>query len=163
MRSWLTFFRAAQKEQVSPAGVLEDLVSLGTTFSNTYLPNIITSTFPPFFCFFAAFAHRLSAASSKTKPIRPLLLLPGLPEDNSKFIAKAYKKNFVALSRAVVSRTLTVNQLTDMQWRFGVTSGSSEERKSGKTFLQMMMTLNDGVKSEDVFTGPPPQRRVLAG
>ena len=38
-----------------------------------------------------------------------------------------------------------------MQWRFGVTSGSSEIRRSGKTFLQMKLTLNDGAASEDVF------------
>lgn len=36
-----------------------------------------------------------------------------------------------------------------------MTSGSSEERKSGKTFLQLKMTVNDGVKSDDVLTGAP--------
>ena len=62
-----------------------------------------------------------------------------------------YKKNMVALSRAVVGRALNVNQLTDLQWRFGVISGSSEARKAGRTFLQMKMTVNDGVNSEDTW------------
>ena len=49
-------------------------------------------------------------------------------QDKATFLARVFKKNTVALSRAVVGRTLNVNQLTDMQWRFGVTSGSSETR-----------------------------------
>ena len=50
----------------------------------------------------------------------------GLTEDKANLIARVYKKNLVALSRAVVGRTLTVNQLTDMQWRFG-----GEHRRMG--------------------------------
>jgi hypothetical protein len=76
----------------------------------------------------------------------------GLAEDKAKYVAKLYKKNVVALSRAVVGRTLQVNHLTDMEWRFGVVSGSSELRKAGSTFLQMKMTVNNGAESEDVWT-----------
>ena len=76
----------------------------------------------------------------------------GLAEDKAKYVAKLYKKNLVALSRAVVGRTLQVNHLTDMEWRFGVVSGSSELRKAGSTFLQMKMTVNNGVENEDVWT-----------
>lgn len=82
-----------------------------------------------------------------------LLVTSGLPDDKATLVARVYKKNTGALSRALAGRTLTVNQLTDMQWRFGVTSGSSEVRKSGKTFLQMKLTINNGVKNEDVFMG----------
>mmetsp|Transcript_8705 Transcript_8705/g.22525 ORF Transcript_8705/g.22525 Transcript_8705/m.22525 type:complete len:200 (-) Transcript_8705:206-805(-) len=102
-RSWLSYLRAAQKSNVPPKAVRDDLMTLG------------------------------------------------LPEDKATLVARVYKKNIGALARAVAGRTLTVNQLTDMQWRFGVTSGSSEIRKSGKTFLQMKMTINNGVGNDDVF------------
>lgn len=104
IRSWMTFLRTAQKNNMGPKAVMEEIVSIG------------------------------------------------LAEDKAKYIAKLYKKNLVALSRAVVGRTLTVNHLTDMEWRFGVVSGSSEVRKAGSTFLQMKMTVNDGANSEDVWT-----------
>eukprot|EP00040_Diaphanoeca_grandis_P039568 m.259439 g.259439 ORF g.259439 m.259439 type:complete len:200 (-) comp38064_c0_seq1:37-636(-) len=102
-RTWMSFFRSAQKNNATPKDLRDDLMTLG------------------------------------------------LPEDKATFLAKVYKKNTVALARAVVGRTLQVNQLTDMQWRFGVTSGSSELRTSGKTFLQMKMTINNGSTNEDVF------------
>eukprot|EP00039_Didymoeca_costata_P004042 m.71078 g.71078 ORF g.71078 m.71078 type:complete len:185 (-) comp12206_c0_seq1:51-605(-) len=94
-------------------------------------------------------AHK---ANKSPKVFREEILNLGMGEDKATYIAKLYKKNFVALSRALVGRTLNVNQLTDMQWRFGVTSGSSEEHKSGRTFLQLKMALNDGANTQEVLT-----------
>lgn len=95
-----------------------------------------------------------AAQKNNTPPIgvRDDLVSLGLPQDKANLIAKVFKKNTVALSRAIAGRTLTVNQLTDMQWRFGVTSGSSELRKSGKTFLQLKLTINNGVKNDAVYS-----------
>ena len=87
IRSWMTFLRTAQKNNMGPKAVMEEIVSIG------------------------------------------------LAEDKAKYIAKLYKKNLVALSRAVVGRTLTVNHLTDMEWRFGVVSGSSEARSQANELL----------------------------
>lgn len=64
-------------------------------------------------------ARQAQKCNKTPKALRDDIVAIGLAEDKANFIARVYKKNLVALSRAVVGRTLTVNQLTDMQWRFG--------------------------------------------
>eukprot|EP00051_Salpingoeca_urceolata_P016800 m.225622 g.225622 ORF g.225622 m.225622 type:complete len:200 (-) comp18783_c1_seq38:144-743(-) len=103
VRAWLTFFRGAQKNNLTPKLVAEDLEAAG------------------------------------------------LSTEKARWMAKQYKENAVAMSRVVVGRTLMVNQLEDMEWKFGVAAGSSEVRTSGNTFLQMKLSLNKGSGSEDVF------------
>uniref|UniRef100_A0A8C5WTA5 COMM domain containing 7 n=1 Tax=Laticauda laticaudata TaxID=8630 RepID=A0A8C5WTA5_LATLA len=49
----------------------------------------------------------------------------------------SWKENSSALSRLAVEQTLMVNQLIDMEWKFGVTAGSSELGKVGSIFLQV--------------------------
>ncbi|KAG8003038.1 COMM domain-containing protein 7, partial [Nibea albiflora] len=46
-------------------------------------------------------------------------------------------EHYAALSRLAVRQTLMVNQLVDMEWKFGVTVGTSEVQKVGNIFLQM--------------------------
>eukprot|EP00052_Salpingoeca_macrocollata_P014094 m.110192 g.110192 ORF g.110192 m.110192 type:complete len:253 (+) comp19179_c0_seq2:363-1121(+) len=79
------------------------------------------------------------------------LLTIGLGEEKAEILKRAYQANFVALSRSTAGRTLSVNQLLDMEWRFGVTAGSSEFRASGATFLQLKMTLHKNGTPEDVY------------
>ena len=64
-----------------------------------------------------------------------------------------WKSNLLAISRSAMSQTITVNQLVDMEWRFGVTASSSEMQKVGSSFLQLKLLLNKGNKTEDVFIG----------
>eukprot|EP01137_Pigoraptor_chileana_P011565 Opistho-2@62650 len=78
------------------------------------------------------------------------LILLGIPADRSGYVASQWKKNLVGLSRAVVGQTLMVNQLLDLEWRFGVTAGTSELRKAGGTFLQLKLTIDKGTKTEIV-------------
>lgn len=42
-----------------------------------------------------------------------------LEQDRQKYIAAAWKKYFVAISRGALSQTLSVNPLKDIDWRFG--------------------------------------------
>lgn len=74
----------------------------------------------------------------------------GLSESKVSAVCSLYKANYTALARSVVGRTLMVNQLVDMEWKFGVTAGSSEARRVGSTFLQMRLSLDRGSKTEDV-------------
>ncbi|CAJ0938999.1 unnamed protein product [Ranitomeya imitator] len=46
-----------------------------------------------------------------------------------------------ALMRLAVGRTLGINQLVDMEWKFGVTAASSELEKAGTIFLQVEQRL----------------------
>ena len=63
---------------------------------------------------------------------------------------KAWKEGRAEAGQAALTQTLRVNQLLDMQWRFGVTSSNSEIRHLGSTFLQMMLTLDMGNTEKQV-------------
>jgi hypothetical protein len=75
----------------------------------------------------------------------------GLAAEKASHISSEWKSNLVALLRATMGQTLTVNRLVDMDWRFGVTAASSDEKKVGTTFLQVKFTLDRGTETEDVF------------
>ncbi|EDV25799.1 COMM domain-containing protein 7 [Trichoplax sp. H2] len=75
----------------------------------------------------------------------------GLSEVKAKFVAKQWKSNLVALFRSQVDQTLMVNQLVDMEWRFGVTAASNDLEKAGSTFLQLKLVINKGDSNQDVY------------
>ncbi len=64
-----------------------------------------------------------------------------------------WKANLLSLSRLAAGQSLTVNQLVDMEWRFGVTAADSDMKKVGNTFLQLKLVLDKGVGTEEVFMG----------
>uniref|UniRef100_A0A674J3N3 COMM domain containing 7 n=1 Tax=Terrapene triunguis TaxID=2587831 RepID=A0A674J3N3_9SAUR len=53
------------------------------------------------------------------------------------FLLLQWKLNSPTLTRLAVGQTLMINQLIDMEWKFGVTAGSSELEKVGSIFLQL--------------------------
>ncbi|EGC32367.1 hypothetical protein DICPUDRAFT_38509 [Dictyostelium purpureum] len=70
-----------------------------------------------------------------------------LSEDQAKIVSLKYKQHFIDLSRSLVGNSLSIQQVLDMQWRFGVTTSSSEFTKSnttGSTFLQLKLVLDKG-------------------
>ncbi|XP_071960659.1 COMM domain-containing protein 7-like [Antedon mediterranea] len=75
----------------------------------------------------------------------------GLSEDKANYFSKQWHENIVGLSKTAVGQTLTVNQLVDMDWKFGVTAASSELKKVGNTFLQLKLVVNKGNKMENVY------------
>jgi hypothetical protein len=75
----------------------------------------------------------------------------GLDENRVKYVGGTFKKYFVAISRGVLSQTLSVNPLKDLDWRFGVTASSSEVKEVGRTYLQLKLTLDRGDGLRDVF------------
>ncbi|XP_033113796.1 COMM domain-containing protein 7-like [Anneissia japonica] len=79
------------------------------------------------------------------------LLHLGLSEDKSAYFSKQWHHNIVGLSKTAVGQTLMVNQLVDMDWKFGVTAASSELKKVGNTFLQLKLVVNKGNKTENVY------------
>lgn len=48
-------------------------------------------------------------------------ILSGLAEEKAIIVAQKWKANFIALSRSFMAQTLVVNELLDMEWRFGGT------------------------------------------
>ncbi len=48
--------------------------------------------------------------------------------------------------------TLSVNQLVDLDWSFGVAAASDEMDNVGSTFLKLKLTFDKGGKREDILT-----------
>jgi len=72
------------------------------------------------------------------------LVALGLTEEKADLFSQQWKASFVAMSRSAIGQTLTVNQVVDMEWRFGVNTASDELKKVGSTFLQLKLVLDKG-------------------
>nr|XP_024653294.1 COMM domain-containing protein 7 [Macaca nemestrina] len=62
-----------------------------------------------------------------------------------------WKQNAPTLAQWAIGQTLMINQLIDMEWKFGVTSGSSELEKVGSIFLQLKLVVKKGNQTENVY------------
>ncbi|NXJ83656.1 COMD7 protein, partial [Trogon melanurus] len=62
-----------------------------------------------------------------------------------------WKVHSPTLTRLAVGQTLMINQLIDMEWKFGVTAGSSELEKVGSIFLQLKLVIKKGSQMENVY------------
>uniref|UniRef100_A0A8C5K923 COMM domain containing 7 n=1 Tax=Jaculus jaculus TaxID=51337 RepID=A0A8C5K923_JACJA len=62
-----------------------------------------------------------------------------------------WKQSAPSLVRWAMGQTLMINQLVDMEWRFGVTSGSSELEKVGSIFLQLKLVVKKGNQTENLY------------
>lgn len=51
--------------------------------------------------------------------VRDDLVALGMKDEYAEVVAAKWKANFLRLSRSVLGHTLTVNEITDMRWRFG--------------------------------------------
>jgi len=73
----------------------------------------------------------------------------GLSPDKAVSVGRAWRKGNGAMSKAAVGKTLMVNQLVDMQWKFGVTASSDDAAQLGSTFLQLKLVtaMGDGLET----------------
>uniref|UniRef100_A0A8D2P835 COMM domain-containing protein n=1 Tax=Zosterops lateralis melanops TaxID=1220523 RepID=A0A8D2P835_ZOSLA len=72
-----------------------------------------------------------------SEQVRADFIALGLSEEKASYFAEQWKINSPTLTRLAVGQTLMINQLIDMEWKFGVTAGSSELEKVGSIFLQV--------------------------
>ena len=68
----------------------------------------------------------------------------GLSEVHSKAISDLWLSSFVSLSNSAIASTLRVDELIDIEWKFGVTASSSELSKVGNCFIQLNLKLDKG-------------------
>ena len=68
----------------------------------------------------------------------------GLAADKAVSVGKAWRKASGGMSKAAVGQTVRMNELVDMQWKFGVTASSDDAAQIGSTFLQLKLVLNKG-------------------
>lgn len=72
------------------------------------------------------------------------LLTFGLGEEQAAAVALLWHRHLLSLSSSIADHALQVNKLLDIDWRFGVSSSSSELQQVGRTFLQLRLQLDRG-------------------
>eukprot|EP01104_Vermistella_antarctica_P015293 TRINITY_DN4979_c0_g1_i1.p1 TRINITY_DN4979_c0_g1~~TRINITY_DN4979_c0_g1_i1.p1 ORF type:complete len:201 (-),score=37.56 TRINITY_DN4979_c0_g1_i1:151-753(-) len=96
----------------------------------------------------------LKGATKSTLPpdlLKADLVAFGVNEARADLIAELYEEHLPSLRRTEVANTLMVNELVDMDWKFGVTASNSELGRVGSTFLQLKLVLDKGnTKTETV-------------
>uniref|UniRef100_A0A3Q1G730 COMM domain containing 7 n=1 Tax=Acanthochromis polyacanthus TaxID=80966 RepID=A0A3Q1G730_9TELE len=83
--------------------------------------------------------------------IKEDLLTLGLNDDKAAHFSQQWAEHQAALCRLALGQTLMVNQLLDMEWKFGVTVGTSEIQKVGNIFLQLKLVVRKGNSTENVY------------
>uniref|UniRef100_H0Z7T1 COMM domain containing 7 n=1 Tax=Taeniopygia guttata TaxID=59729 RepID=H0Z7T1_TAEGU len=86
-----------------------------------------------------------------SEQVRADFIALGLSEEKASYFAEQWKVNSPTLTRLAVGQTLMINQLIDMEWKFGVTAGSSELEKVGSIFLQLKLVVKKGSQLENVY------------
>ncbi|KAK4812680.1 hypothetical protein QYF61_012190 [Mycteria americana] len=86
-----------------------------------------------------------------SEQVRADFIALGLSEEKASYFAEQWKVNSPTLTRLAVGQTLMINQLIDMEWKFGVTAGSSELEKVGSIFLQLKLVIKKGSQMENVY------------
>ncbi|KAI2594431.1 COMMD7 isoform 4, partial [Pan troglodytes] len=62
--------------------------------------------------------------SLTAKQVQADFITLGLSEEKATYFSEKWKQNAPTLARWAIGQTLMINQLIDMEWKFGVTSGS---------------------------------------
>nr|XP_012310620.1 COMM domain-containing protein 7 isoform X1 [Aotus nancymaae] len=91
--------------------------------------------------------------SLTAKQVQADFITLGLSEEKATYFAEKWKQNAPTLAQWAIGQTLMINQLIDMEWKFGVTSGSSELEKVGSIFLQLKLVVKKGNQTENVYIG----------
>lgn len=89
--------------------------------------------------------------SLTAEQVRADLLTLGLSEEKATHFSEKWKQNAPTLAQWAVGQTLMINQLIDMEWKFGVTSGNSELEKVGSIFLQLKLVVKKGNQTEHLY------------
>lgn len=69
----------------------------------------------------------------------------GMAEKQADILVKEWEAHYSFLAQINSEDTVVVNQLLDMEWKFGVCSASSELNTVGNVFLQMKLEIEDSV------------------
>jgi len=73
------------------------------------------------------------------------LIAFGISEERATQTATKWRQKFILLSRTVIeTQTLMVNNLVDMEWKFGVTASNSDLGKVRSSYLQLKLVVDKG-------------------
>eukprot|EP01084_Bolivina_argentea_P319132 553549_1 len=68
----------------------------------------------------------------------------GLDDEHISVFAKSWNVEYVKLNRSAVQSSLKINEVIDMEWKFGVSASSDNSKKLGTTFLQLKLVIDKG-------------------
>ena len=78
----------------------------------------------------------------------------GLDSDHISVFTQSWNVEYVKLNRSAVKSSLSLNEVIDMEWKFGVSASSDNAKKLGTTFLQLKLLIDKGNdKTENVVMG----------
>lgn len=96
--------------------------------------------------------------SLKEEDVKGDLERLGLQTGKAESLASTYQKQFTALSMSLIDNTFKINQVVDLEWKFGVTAGTSELAEVGACFLQVrFVTMKDGKRDSVLVEMTLPQ------
>ena len=72
----------------------------------------------------------------------------GISKDCASVAADKWRARLSELLRTQARKTLQVNKLVDMEWKFGVTTSSDEVAAIGATFLQLKLQIESGEEAD---------------
>ncbi|KAF8783195.1 COMM domain-containing protein 7 [Argiope bruennichi] len=93
------------------------------------------------------FLQLIRDAVRKNKSLTQLceeLLKLGMSEDQIDVFSKQWEKVHSSLIQTTAADTIPINPLIDMEWKFGVSSASSQFNTIGNVFLQMKLEIDQG-------------------
>jgi len=74
----------------------------------------------------------------------PWDVFAGLRPEHAKRLRSAWGATEASLSKVAASGTISMNELVDMRWKFGVTASSSEVGRIGTPHVQLSLTMDLG-------------------
>lgn len=89
--------------------------------------------------------------SLKPVELKDDLVSLSFEEDRAQAVAVVYREYFATLSFAALDATLKVSNLVDMEWRFGVSAGTSDLAETGTCFLQLKLVLEKAGKRDNIL------------
>jgi len=90
-------------------------------------------------------------AAQLSQHVRADLLSLGLDAERADLLASHCLSSLSEVSSRALAKTLSVAQLVDINWKFGVSAASSEQDKMGSCFLQLRLTIDRGTGNENVL------------
>ncbi|XP_066911665.1 COMM domain-containing protein 7-like [Clytia hemisphaerica] len=73
----------------------------------------------------------------------------GLSASKLEIILEKWKQYNNVLTRSMANQVFNINQLVDMDWKFGVTAATSDEGQVGHSFIQLKLVIDKGNKENE--------------
>ncbi|EGD81769.1 hypothetical protein PTSG_02482 [Salpingoeca rosetta] len=137
-------------EILTSTSTTDELVTKVKEFAQSHedaSARVINASFRGWLTFF----RNAQRTGMSVKAIFEELMRIGFSKGKAQYVAKKFKANEQALTRTLIGNTFAINEIVDMQWKFGVTAGSSEFKQTGDSFLQLKLILQRGTTREEAY------------